>query len=58
MGLGLVFSVMTLTWLATYAAVVAKLGDVLGRSAMRRRLDALTGVVLIGLGVRVAVETR
>jgi threonine/homoserine/homoserine lactone efflux protein len=58
LGLGVVFSVMTLAWLGTYAAVVARLGDVLGRTAIRRRVDALTGVVLIGLGVRVAVDTR
>ena len=50
--LGLVFASMTLTWLSAYAVVVAKVGHVL----RHRVLDAITGVVLVAFGARLAVE--
>jgi threonine/homoserine/homoserine lactone efflux protein len=56
--LGFVFSTLTLTRLSGYAFVVAKLGDVLRRRRVRRMLDAITGVALVGLGVRLASERR
>jgi threonine/homoserine/homoserine lactone efflux protein len=52
--LGVIFSFMTLGWLSAYALVVARAGDVLRRSRVRRVLDAITGAVLVALGVRVA----
>jgi threonine/homoserine/homoserine lactone efflux protein len=55
---GLVFSLMTLAWLVGYSVVVAKAGDVLRRPRVRRALEGLTGVVLIGFGVRLATEHR
>jgi threonine/homoserine/homoserine lactone efflux protein len=54
--LGLIFSAMTLAWLSAYAFVVAKAGDFLRRSRVRRAIDALTGIVLVGLGLRLAAE--
>jgi threonine/homoserine/homoserine lactone efflux protein len=54
--LGLIFSAMTLAWLSAYAFVVAKAGDFLRRSRVRRALDGLTGAVLIALGLRLAAE--
>jgi threonine/homoserine/homoserine lactone efflux protein len=56
--LGFVFSTLTLTRLSGYAFVVAKLGDVLRRRRVRRMLDAITGVALVDLGVRLASERR
>jgi threonine/homoserine/homoserine lactone efflux protein len=56
LALGLVFCTMTLVWLSGYAAAVAKAGDVLRRSRVRRTLDALTGAVLVALGLRLATE--
>jgi threonine/homoserine/homoserine lactone efflux protein len=56
--LGLVFSCMTLAWLSAYAAVATRAGDFLRRSRVRRALDGLTGAVLVGLGIRLAAETR
>jgi threonine/homoserine/homoserine lactone efflux protein len=56
--LGLIFCSMTLTWLAAYAVVVARVGDVLRRDRIRRALEATTGAVLIGLGLRLATERR
>ena len=54
--LGLVFCAMTFLWLACYAIAVAKMGDLLRRSPVRRVLDAVSGTVLIALGVRLAAE--
>src|SRR4051794_10619271 len=52
LGLGLVFCTLTLCWLSAYAAAVARAGDLLRRSRVRRALDALTGTVLVALGIR------
>jgi threonine/homoserine/homoserine lactone efflux protein len=54
--LGLLFAVMTFTWLALYAVAVAKVRGWLLRSRVRRVLDAITGTVLVALGVRLATE--
>lgn len=54
--LGLVFCVLTFLWLACYAFVVAKAGSFLRTPRVKRVLDAVTGTVLVGLGVRIAVE--
>jgi threonine/homoserine/homoserine lactone efflux protein len=58
LALGLVFSAMTLTWLSAYAAAVAKAGERLLRPRVRRALDAITGLVLVALGLRLATERR
>src|SRR5207253_11001226 len=56
--LGLVFCTITLACLALYSVIVARTGDLLRRGRIRRVLDAVTGVVLIWLGGRVALERR
>ncbi len=56
--LGLLFCSMTLVWLAAYAVVVDRLGDVLRRPAVRRLFDAVLGAVLVALGLRLAVDGR
>jgi threonine/homoserine/homoserine lactone efflux protein len=40
------------------AAVVGRAGAWFRRPAIRRRLDAVSGTVLIALGLRMAVESR
>jgi threonine/homoserine/homoserine lactone efflux protein len=55
---GLLFSTMTLIWLSGYAFAVAKAGDFIRRGRVRRTLEALTGVVLIALGLRLATESQ
>src|SRR5919197_1048539 len=40
LGLGLLFCLLTFAWLALYAAVVARAGDVLRRPPVRRMMDA------------------
>ena len=49
---------MTFCWLALYAVAIAKAGDLLRQPAIRRALEAATGIVLIGLGLRIAAEQR
>src|SRR2546429_4269532 len=56
--LGIVFCLMTLAWLTGYAFAVARAGDVLRRSAIRRAIEAITGFVLVAFGARVAVASR
>ena len=56
--LGLAFAVMTLAWLTAYAFAVARAGDFLARSRVRRTLEAATGAVLVALGLRVAVSSN
>ena len=56
--LGVVFATMTFIWLTLYAAFVAKAGDFLRRSGVRRTLEGITGTMLIGLGIRLAAEHR
>jgi threonine/homoserine/homoserine lactone efflux protein len=56
--LGLTFCAMTFVWLTLYACVVARAGDVLRRRNVRRAIEAVTGSVLVALGVRLVAEQR
>jgi threonine/homoserine/homoserine lactone efflux protein len=56
LALGFLFAALTLAWLTGYAVAVAKAGDVLRRPSVRRALEAATGAVLVGLGLRLATE--
>jgi len=58
LALGLLFAFMTVMWLTAYAAVVARAGDALRRPAVQRLLDAVTGAILVALGLRLATERR
>jgi threonine/homoserine/homoserine lactone efflux protein len=58
LGLGLVFCSVTFVWLSTYAVVVARAGDLLRRPRIRRAMEAVTGAVLVALGLRLATEQR
>jgi threonine/homoserine/homoserine lactone efflux protein len=57
LALGLLFCALTLAWLTLYALAVDRLRRVLAGPA-RRALDALTGIVLVLLGARLAAEAR
>ena len=57
LALGLVFCGMGLTWLTAYAVAVARIGKLLA-GRVRRALDAVTGVVLVALGLRLVTEDR
>ncbi|MFI9839728.1 LysE family translocator [Nonomuraea sp. NPDC051941] len=56
--LAVVWVLVDLAWYGLLIWTVAKAKAVLGRPAVRRRLEQISGVVLIGLGVRLAVESR
>jgi threonine/homoserine/homoserine lactone efflux protein len=49
---------MTFGWLSLYAALLHRLGPIMKRSRVHRGLDAVSGTVLVALGIRVATETR
>ena len=55
---GLLFCLLTWLWLALYATALARLRDVLRRGAVRRAIEAVTGAVLVLLGLRLAFEPR
>jgi hypothetical protein len=49
---------MTLGGLAAYAAVVARAGDILRRLGVHQAQEGVTGLALLVLGVRLALERR
>jgi threonine/homoserine/homoserine lactone efflux protein len=57
LALGFLFCAMTFAWLTFYATAVARLGRLLTGS-VKRALDAVTGLVLTALGLRLATEDR
>ena len=52
------FEVMLLAWLIAYGHVVSRLGRSGLGTRVRQVMTRLTGVVLIGLGARLAFERR
>jgi threonine/homoserine/homoserine lactone efflux protein len=56
--LGAVFVVMTLGWLCVYTLLAARAAETLTRPRVKAALDRFTGVVLIGIGMRLATEHR
>jgi threonine/homoserine/homoserine lactone efflux protein len=56
LGLGLGFALLTFAWLAFYAALTARIGAFLHRHQVRRWLEAVMGTLLIGFGLRLAME--
>jgi threonine/homoserine/homoserine lactone efflux protein len=49
---------MGLVWLWAYAAFIGGLGALFTRDSVRRRLEAVTGALLVALGIRLALERR
>ena len=56
--LGVVFNCLGVVWLLTYASLAARGRDLLRRPHVKRMLDRVSGVALVGLGVRLAFERR
>jgi threonine/homoserine/homoserine lactone efflux protein len=56
LALGLTFCALTWLWLAAYATAVARMQATLRRSPVRRTIEAVSGTVLIALGVRTAAS--
>ncbi|WP_021597731.1 LysE family translocator [Actinomadura welshii] len=57
-GFSVLWALIDLVWYTAVVWTVAAARRALGRPAVRRRLDQLSGVVLVGLGVRLAAEAR
>ena len=49
---------MGLAWLCSYAMLLDRLSSVLARPAVKRKLEAFTGAVLVAFGLRLALERR
>jgi len=58
LALGLLWAVVDGTWLVVVAHTVSGARHVFTRARVRQRLEQLTGVVLLGLGARLATESR
>jgi threonine/homoserine/homoserine lactone efflux protein len=54
--LAIVFDLIGLVWLLVYTATLDAFGSVLGRRGAGRIVRWVSGTVLVGLGIRVAVE--
>jgi RhtB (resistance to homoserine/threonine) family protein len=50
--------VMGLTWLTVYARFIDRMAAVLLTDRVKRRIEAVTGAVLMGLGIRLALARR
>ncbi|MFI0408977.1 LysE family translocator [Actinomadura sp. 3N508] len=57
-GFSVLWALIDLAWYAVVVWLVGAARRVLERPVVRRRLDQVSGVVLVGLGVRLAAETR
>ncbi len=53
-----IHATMGLVWLIALAAVLDRARSIVTRPHIRRRLEAVSGTVLIGLGVRLALSER
>jgi threonine/homoserine/homoserine lactone efflux protein len=58
LSLGLAFCSLTLLWLAFYATMLDRIAHVLRNTAVWRAFEAVTGAVLVALGLRLAAEPR
>jgi RhtB (resistance to homoserine/threonine) family protein len=58
LALGGVFVLMTVLWLSAYCLIAARAAATLQRPRVKAAMDRFTGVVLIALGLRLAVEHR
>jgi threonine/homoserine/homoserine lactone efflux protein len=52
------FEAMIVVWLCFYGALISRAGRSRFGSRLRHGLERATGVVLIGLGLRLATERR
>lgn len=58
MMLGGVFLAETVVWLGAVVLLGGRLNNVVSRASVRRRIERLTGLVMIGFGLRLALEHR
>jgi threonine/homoserine/homoserine lactone efflux protein len=56
--LSLVWALIDTIWYLTLIWLAGRAGRALGRPSVRRRLEQVSGIVLVGLGLRLAAESR
>jgi len=56
--LGGIFLAEGIVWLTAIVLLGGRLNPVVSRASVRRRMERLTGLVMIGFGVRLALEQR
>lgn len=56
--MGGLFVLMTVAWLCAYALLAVKASELLRRRRVSAAIDRLSGVILIGFGIRLALERR
>ena len=56
LALGALFNLLGVVWLTGYALAAARGGSLLKRPRIKQALDYVSGVVLVALGVRLALE--
>ncbi|MGI5271929.1 LysE family translocator [Nonomuraea sp. CA-218870] len=56
--LAVVWVLVDVLWYGALIWAVAKAGDLLGRPSVKRRLEQVSGAVLVALGMRLALEGR
>lgn len=56
--LAAIHGILGIAWLLSYSAIVVKAGDLFRQPKIRRTMERITGVVLVGLGLRIATEQR
>lgn len=54
--LAAVFLGLGTAWLVLFTALLGRLRPLLARAVVRRRIERVTGAVLVGLGIRLAVD--
>jgi threonine/homoserine/homoserine lactone efflux protein len=54
--LGLIFAVIGWTWMNVYGLLVTRIRDFITAPRVRQWMERVTGVVLLGFGVRLAAE--
>jgi threonine/homoserine/homoserine lactone efflux protein len=56
--LAAIHAVLGIAWLFLNATLVTRASDILRRQRIRRAMERITGVVLLALGLRLAIEQR
>ena len=56
--LSLAWALIDMVWYLTLIWLAGRAGRAFGRPSVRRRLEQVSGVVLVGLGLRLAAESR
>jgi threonine/homoserine/homoserine lactone efflux protein len=54
--LGATFIAFNVVWMSSYALAAVRLSDVLSRARVKATIDRCTGLILVGVGLRLALE--